>query len=253
MFLDDLPPAPPPRPATSAPERTQWRGRDLLLGIALLLGGYISLVLAFALFSAALDIDVLQDEFTYGTAALLITSEAWIGLTVLLVARRRRMSLAHLGLRPPRHAWVMPVAVVAAYASLILYAIAVTILDELTGSDLSGLMEGNALPTGDYDVLLWVLLGIGVVVIAPLAEELFFRGLVFRALDSMWPTALAMVVSGVAFALLHLNVSVLIPFILIGIVFAWAFRQADSLWAPIGAHAIVNGMSFILTIAGVDA
>jgi membrane protease YdiL (CAAX protease family) len=254
MFLDDqLPPQPPAREPEERVDQPRWRGIDIVLGVALLMGGYVLLVIVFSAVSAAVEIEILQDEFTYGTAAMLIVTEAWIGLTVLIVARRRRMSFADIGFRMPRRGWVMPAAVVGAYASLALYTIAVEVIDRVTGSDLGGLMEGNPLPTGDYDVLLWVLLGIGVVLIAPVAEELFFRGLLFKALDRMWPTFLAMLVSGIAFSLLHLNVSVLVPFAMIGIIFAWAFRRADSLWTPIGAHGIVNGVSFILTVVGVEA
>jgi len=33
--------------------------------------------------------------------------------------------------------------------------------------------------------------------------------------------------------------------------FAWAYRRTGSLWTPIAAHAIFNGMSFILSASGI--
>lgn len=253
MFLDDPFTSDLAAPAEPRVERRQWRVRDLIFGVALLVLGYVGLVIIFTVVSAWGDVQILEDEFTYGTAAMLIATEMWIGLTVLILARRRGMSFADIGFRTPTRPWAWPAAVGAAYAAIALYSIVVALLDELTGTDLSDLMEGNPLPTGDYDLLIWVLLGIGVVVVAPFAEELFFRGLIFRALDVVWPTALAMLVSGLAFSLLHLNLSVLVPFTLIGIVFAWSFRRSDSIWVPIAAHATVNGVSFILTVAGVGS
>ncbi len=256
MFHDEMPPTayPPVQEPVPVEEPAPpiWQRRDILLGVAFLLGGYFLLLLGFIIVGVVFDLELLEEQFTYSTAIMLIAFEGWIGITVLILARMRRISWHDLGFRRPVGRWVLPLTVVGAYASLAVYAVVVTVIDELTGSDLSDLLEGNPLPTGDYDILMWVLLGIGVVAIAPVAEELFFRGLLFKALDSMWPTFLAMVVSGAAFSLLHLNPSVLIPFTLIGIIFAWSFRRANSLWIPIGAHAIVNGMSFILTVMGVE-
>jgi hypothetical protein len=89
-----------------------------------------------------------------------------------------------------------------------------------------------------------------VVVVAPVAEELFFRGLIFRALVARVPLPVAYAVSGLVFAGFHLNVAVLVPFALIGVIFAWAFWNSGSLWTTIGAHAAVNGLSFAFAVAG---
>ena len=40
---------------------------------------------------------------------------------------------------------------------------------------------------------------------------------------------------------------------LIGMVFAFAYYRSGSLWTPVIAHAIFNGVSFAVTIAGVNS
>jgi membrane protease YdiL (CAAX protease family) len=44
---------------------------------------------------------------------------------------------------------------------------------------------------------------------------------------------------------------VFLPFAFIGALFAWGYEESDSLWIPIAAHALVNGLSFALSVAGV--
>jgi membrane protease YdiL (CAAX protease family) len=61
---------------------------------------------------------------------------------------------------------------------------------------------------------------------------------------------IAYMISGAVFALFHLNLSVIVPFALIGVIFAWAFWNSGSLWTTIGAHAAVNGLSFAFAVAG---
>jgi membrane protease YdiL (CAAX protease family) len=96
-----------------------------------------------------------------------------------------------------------------------------------------------------------VVLGVAVVLVAPLSEELFFRALVFRGLRGYWRLLPSLAVSGVLFGAFHGNVSVVLPFAFIGALFAWGYEESDSLWIPIVAHALVNGLSFALSVAGV--
>ncbi|WP_295764924.1 CPBP family intramembrane glutamic endopeptidase [uncultured Oscillibacter sp.] len=94
-----------------------------------------------------------------------------------------------------------------------------------------------------------------VVFLAPFVEETLFRGLVFGGLKER-SRLLAYAVSCALFALVHvwqfavagrdpayflLMVQYLIP----GLVLAWAYDHAGTLWAPIGLHAGVNALSVL--------
>jgi membrane protease YdiL (CAAX protease family) len=87
--------------------------------------------------------------------------------------------------------------------------------------------------------------------VAPLVEELFFRGLFYGALRQAWgPLPAACCVSFV-FALLHPQGLLGIPLLFtLGLVFAALREWRGSLVAPVVAHALVNGVtSFLLLIA----
>jgi membrane protease YdiL (CAAX protease family) len=234
--------------------RRIWRLSDLVIGVLVLI---LSLVAVAALLFLGEGLDGIgtrpEEDVRLGGALLTIAFELVFGLAVLLLAMRRGISLRTLGFREPRRWGLLPLAVIGAYGSIILYQFALGILERM-GVDTTGLREGNPIPLTEEDrTITWVLLGFAVIAVAPFAEELFFRALVFRAFTGWWGPAAGFLVSGLAFGLFHFNVSVIVPFTMIGAIFAWVYWASGSLWTPMIAHAIVNGLSFILTFAGVEA
>ena len=90
------------------------------------------------------------------------------------------------------------------------------------------------------------LLVAGSVLVAPVAEELFFRGMVFGALRSkldFWPAA---GISGALFALSHLQTTlegyllVILIIAPLGVWLAWVYERRRTLVVPILVHATFN-------------
>lgn len=86
---------------------------------------------------------------------------------------------------------------------------------------------------------------------APLAEELLFRGLVFRVLCERFRLLVAVMISAVLFALIHLPywwltqapgaLAVnLISMTAYGVFFALLYQYSGSLWAPLLCHFLNN-------------
>lgn len=85
-------------------------------------------------------------------------------------------------------------------------------------------------------------LGFSAVVLAPLAEEALFRGLMFRRLNhSGWPEAYT--ASAIMFALIHANPSGLIVYIWLGVVFAATYRYTGRLWTAMAVHMGNNAVA----------
>ncbi|MEO7811277.1 MAG: CPBP family intramembrane glutamic endopeptidase [Usitatibacter sp.] len=74
-------------------------------------------------------------------------------------------------------------------------------------------------------------------VLAPLTEELVFRGLLYRAWEAQWGWFTAMLASSALFAAYHPNP---MPVFVAGIFYACLYRRTGSIWAPIVAHAAFN-------------
>ena len=156
------------------------------------------------------------------------------------VALARRLGLTRFR---AREMWRPAVALLGCYGMLAAYT---TIVDAL-GVD--ALQPESTLPfEAMRDRLTFVLAGIAVVVAAPLAEEVFYRGLIFGGLQrwGFWPAAL---ISGAVFSGVHFDVGSFIPFFLIGVLLAWLFWRSGSLWESIALHALYNGISFSILVA----
>jgi membrane protease YdiL (CAAX protease family) len=88
------------------------------------------------------------------------------------------------------------------------------------------------------------------VTVAPVGEELFFRGHVFRYLSVRAGTGIAYLASTVIFAVVHLNPSAFPAYLVAGGVLAWTYRRWRCLRIPMIAHATWNAISvgFLLLV-----
>jgi membrane protease YdiL (CAAX protease family) len=90
------------------------------------------------------------------------------------------------------------------------------------------------------------LMVIALVVLAPLAEELLFRGLLFRSLARRLPIAGAIAISSILFAASHADAYLLWPraiaLALTGAGLAWLYMRRGY-WASVSAHATVNAVA----------
>jgi len=93
----------------------------------------------------------------------------------------------------------------------------------------------------------WLVI-LAVVILAPIAEEVFFRGVVFNAWLREGGRRWAFIGSSALFALIHASVVALLPIFLLGLALAWIYQRTGNLLAPIAMHAMVNGVSVALAL-----
>ena len=92
------------------------------------------------------------------------------------------------------------------------------------------------------------LLVVPIVVLAPIAEEIFFRGVVFNALRRESTRRWAYLGSALLFSVIHLSPVTLVPIFLLGLLLARVYERTGSLVAPIVLHATFNGLSVALAL-----
>jgi len=85
-------------------------------------------------------------------------------------------------------------------------------------------------------ILLTVLGG----VIAPIKEELLFRGLIYPPLRRALGRGKGILLTGVFFATLHLEVIRFLPLFIGGVVLTWLYERSSSIWPAIVAHGTWN-------------
>jgi membrane protease YdiL (CAAX protease family) len=94
-----------------------------------------------------------------------------------------------------------------------------------------------------------LLLGFAAVVLAPVVEELLFRGVFYTFLKQRGFPRLALWGTAVLFGIIHLNLGALIPLIGLALVWTWLYERTNNLLAPITAHVMFNAVNFFLLTA----
>jgi membrane protease YdiL (CAAX protease family) len=84
-------------------------------------------------------------------------------------------------------------------------------------------------------------------IFAPVAEEIFFRGLIFRWLLQKYALPTAVIVSALFFAVIHFNLTGFTDYFLVGISNALLAYYAESLWPSITLHVSINILAIALT------
>ncbi len=76
--------------------------------------------------------------------------------------------------------------------------------------------------------------------VGPVAEELFFRGVLYAALRKHASRWLAIAMSGAVFAFVHTNIVGFLPIMALGCVLAYLYERTGSLAGPIVVHVLHN-------------
>jgi membrane protease YdiL (CAAX protease family) len=87
---------------------------------------------------------------------------------------------------------------------------------------------------------------ISVIIMAPIAEELLFRGILFNTIKHAGYPLAGMFASAVLFALVHGSVALMLPLFVMGFALAWLYERSGSLIAPIVMHATFNAINFTI-------
>jgi membrane protease YdiL (CAAX protease family) len=85
----------------------------------------------------------------------------------------------------------------------------------------------------------WILL-LATVLLGPPAEEMIFRGMVYRRARYYWGTPRALVLSSLLFGLYHGNMIQFLYALGIGLLLGWIYEKSGSLKVCIAAHMCVN-------------
>ena len=142
-----------------------------------------------------------------------------------------------------RTAVVTLVAIVVALAG----SMALGAVLELLGApatEQEGILEIVAAWRDGSDRSSMIILGVSAVVLAPLAEECLFRGLLFARLRRCCGRPLAFAVSAVGFAAIHANPAGLLIYAWLGVVFAFAMERTGRVGSAVVVHMGNNAFAF---------
>ena len=195
--------------------------------------------------------DVRGGNQTITIASLVAQDTAFIVVALLFAFRRWPTSLRDLGLTrlPWRTAvgWTVT-AIVGWYAFAVLYALLLTPGGEQDTLDAIGANRATGL---------LVLATVLIVLVAPFAEEIFFRGLCYRALRNRFSRWSAAAIVGGVFGAIHYTgpdtLPLLVPLAVLGALFCLLYERTGSLYPAIALHIVNNAIALGATAEGAEA
>jgi membrane protease YdiL (CAAX protease family) len=86
-------------------------------------------------------------------------------------------------------------------------------------------------------------LGAATVVLAPVAEEVLFRGIIYTWIKNLGFPQLAIWGTSLLFAIMHFNVQGIPALFLLALILTLLYEKTGNLLAPIAAHSLFNGLN----------
>jgi len=93
-----------------------------------------------------------------------------------------------------------------------------------------------------------IYLGLFAVVLAPVAEEFIFRGMLYPFVKRLGYPRLAWIGVSLAFALVHDDAATFVPLFVLALALTWLYELTDNLFAPIAVHALFNAANLVLLL-----
>ena len=209
-----------------------WGGWPLFVGMVISLLGYVvsSFIVGFLLQRYGL----LNGP---GTGAGLAATQLAMGVPVLIVVLAHGNPVRTLGLG--RFPWLALVelffAVGLAFGVSIAWGLLLALFDQRA--------QPPIVPLFGDSLLGFVVVFVVGAIVAPIVEELVFRGFLFAGLLQTLPAPVAMFVSATLFAALHFQLLAFPVLLLFGLLLALLYYRSGSLWLPILMHFIINGVA----------
>ena len=95
-----------------------------------------------------------------------------------------------------------------------------------------------------------ILFGLFTIVLAPIAEEALFRGILYPSIKQTGHPRWALWGTSVLFGIMHFNMATLVPLVFLALVLVFLYESSDSLLTPIATHSMFNAANFFYLIFG---
>lgn len=194
------------------------------------------------------------------SAYAVIHSALLVALSLYVVRRRYHRTPDVLGLTGDRAATMVGAGVLLGaalvFVSAQIEAVAVALIGAVVGREEARQMaEAEHMNNPVTEVLRsgvttaelgWIIVVLCVVV--PVAEEIFFRGVVYRGLRARWGALVAALASSAFFGAVHLELVHFLPILVLGMVLAYSLERTGSLVPAMAVHAVNNAVAIFGTL-----
>lgn len=222
-----------------------WGWKEIGKALVLLIVGTIGLMIVLGGIAVAAGFD---PEAASGMSSPLLFGMG-LGVYLLLVlavywfaVRRPTSDWQQVGVRSFAAWWwpLLPLLALVQLTGMIVINTQIATLftgGEFENPQIEAITGGMTLTLRDLALLLLL-----IAIVAPIAEELFFRGMLYPVLRQRWSVHWAIVINALLFALIHF-IPILLPgLFFVGLVLAWVRERTDSVIPGILLHCLQNGL-----------
>lgn len=181
------------------------------------------------------------------TLALFLVQEViFIVPLYFIIIKKNAVSLAQLGLRKIKlfagAKWVLK-----GFGFVVIFNMLLTLFTLRVGHFLPGFgPQESHVPLFGGSVLDIVIAVFALVIIAPIIEEIVFRGFILQTTVNRLGTAWGSIIAAGIFAAVHFEFGSAGIIFILGLVLNWIFIRSRSLWPCVAFHVINNGLAFLL-------
>ncbi|GAB4498587.1 MAG: type II CAAX endopeptidase family protein [Anaerolineales bacterium] len=232
--MDQQPPdnntnrTPPPTPLKPA----SWTASDTWLGLGLLVIAVLGYIFAIS-----------QLELSKGISIFVATFEFIVLIPIAIIFLLRKISWRELGFQTfSRNSLSLG-------CGLLIAVYMVTIVNNLIMRALGVVTQADVISDLLSELDSPYLFAFVTAIVAPITEELFFRGFLFKGLRNKYGWVNALMFSSIIFALFHGQIATLIPTFLLGALFAYMYQRTESVYPGMILHFAINAMGVAVLLA----
>lgn len=224
-----------------------WKSESvLLLGAGLMISLSLGMLAVLALRQFQPDLTAANLRFFSFLISMVSFQIAGLVLTHLFLQQHALRWREFLGLSGPRlgRALAAGLAVVVVALPLILgfnELMRVLITRWHSAPDLQPTMQVLEL---SVSVGQRICFGFTAIVLAPVVEEILFRGILYRTIQQRGFPRLALLGTSLLFGLIHGSLMTLLPLAALAAILALLYDRTQNLMAPIFAHSLFNAVNF---------
>jgi membrane protease YdiL (CAAX protease family) len=167
---------------------------------------------------------------------------AFAGITIAIVVPRCHL-FRWLGLRWRNWPWVLLIAPGTVVAMWVFFGLlqGLGYMKWIESFGVEAVQDTVKLLQTTTDPLILTLMAVAAVLVAPVCEEIVFRGYLYPVLKRFSGPGVAAFCSGLVFASAHGSLGALLPLFVFGVLLAIIYENTGSLWSTMAIHFCFNG------------
>jgi len=182
----------------------------------------------------------------------MFVGQAFLIVPVLIFLNRKQLSIIE-SLRLNAISKQVIISTILLSIGAMIIADEINILVDMVIPAPDSFLQLEALLTPENPISMFLLI-ITIVLLAPIGEELLFRGFLQKYLEIAWgDITKAILLSSLFFAAIHFNPYWLIQIYLLGVLLGYIAWQTQSVVSSIIFHIIINASSLLFTFLGESA